>query len=126
MRKPFTALLVFAAMLSAAAAVHANDGAAERAAGGLVFKQNDDVDMVSEDLFISVMEVRVRYVFRNRTPRDTRITVAFPLPDYDLTEPAGRRCRLALGFRDKRRWSPGPDRRWSARQSCAASTRLPC
>ena len=87
MRKPFTALLVSAAMLSAAAAVHANDGAAERAAGGLVFKQNDDIDMVSEDLFISVTEVRVRYVFRNRTPRDTRITVAFPLPDYDLTEP---------------------------------------
>ena len=86
MRKPFTALLVFAAMLSAAA-VHANDGAAERAAGGLVFRHNDDIDMVSEDLFISVTEVRVRYVFRNRTPRDTRITVAFPLPDYDLTEP---------------------------------------
>jgi len=87
MLRTFTALLVFAAMVSAAAAVHANDGAAEHAAGGLVFKQNDDVDMVSEDLFISVTEVRVRYVFRNRTPRDTRITVAFPLPDYDLTEP---------------------------------------
>jgi hypothetical protein len=87
MLRPFAALLVFAAMVSAAALVHANDGAAERAAGGLVFRQNDDIDMVSEDLFISVTEVRVRYVFRNRTPRDTRITVAFPLPDYDLTEP---------------------------------------
>ena len=86
MRKPFTALLVFAAMLSAAAAVHANDSAAERAAGGLVFKQSADIDMVSEDLFVSADEVRVRYVFRNRAPQDVRVTVAFPLPDHDLAE----------------------------------------
>ena len=86
MRKPFTALLAFAAMLSAAAAVHANDGAFELAVGGLVLKQNDDIDMVSEDLFISTEQVRVRYVFRNRTSRDVRIIVGFPLPDRNLAE----------------------------------------
>lgn len=71
----------------AAAPAAANDGAAERAAGGLVFVHNDDIDMVSEDLFISARQIRVRYLFRNRSPRDVRIIVAFPMPDDDLSEP---------------------------------------
>ena len=41
--------------------------------------------MVSEDLFVSPEQVRVRYVFRNRAARARRITVAFPMPDRDLT-----------------------------------------
>ncbi|WP_114952918.1 DUF4424 family protein [Sphingosinicella terrae] len=77
--------LALAAVLAGPAA--ANDGAAERAAGGLVFVQNDDIDMVSEDLFISARLVRVRYLFRNSSPHDVRITVAFPMPDHDLAEP---------------------------------------
>jgi len=68
----------------AAAAATANDSSAEKAAGGLVLKQNRDIDMVSEDLFVSAEQVRVRYVFRNRAARPRRITVAFPMPDRDL------------------------------------------
>jgi hypothetical protein len=41
--------------------------------------------MRSEDLFISVEQVRVRYVFRNRAAADVRVTVAFPMPDRDLS-----------------------------------------
>ena len=41
--------------------------------------------MVSEDLFVSPAQVRVRYVFRNRAAQPRRITVAFPMPDRDLT-----------------------------------------
>ena len=66
-------------------AVSANDSSAEKAAGGLVLRQNRDIDMVSEDLFVSPALVRVRYVFRNRAPQPRRITVAFPMPDRDLT-----------------------------------------
>ena len=76
-------LTVLAAAVTGSVAV-ANDSIAERAAGGLVLKQSADIDMVSEDLFISADEVRVRYVFRNRAPQDVRVTVAFPLPDHDL------------------------------------------
>ena len=67
-----------------AGAVRANDSVAEMAVGGLVLKQSQDIDMVSEDLYVSAEQVRVRYVFRNRAPRDVRVTVAFPLPDRDL------------------------------------------
>lgn len=72
--------------LAVAAPVSANDSAAVTAAGGLVLVQNDAVDMVSEDLYLSADEVRVRYVFRNRTRRPARLTVAFPMPDFDLSQ----------------------------------------
>jgi hypothetical protein len=64
----------------------ANDGSIGYVAGGLVLLQNKDIDMVSEDLFISEKQVRVRYVFRNRAPHDVRITVGFPMPDFDLSD----------------------------------------
>ena len=70
----------------AAAAASANDGVAERTAGGLVLTRTDAIDMVSEDLYVSADRIRVRYVFRNRTPRDVRVTVAFPMPDRDFDE----------------------------------------
>lgn len=62
----------------------ANDGSAEMTAGGLVLRNNNIVDMVEEDLFISTDQVRVRYLFRNPTRRGTTVTVAFPIPDRDL------------------------------------------
>lgn len=73
------------AAIIAAQAGQANDSSAEKAAGGLVLKQNNDIDMVSEDLFVSTEQVRVRYVFRNRARQARRITVAFPMPDRDLS-----------------------------------------
>ena len=76
--------VLFALALAAPAA--ANDSTAEHAAGGLVLTQSADIDMVSEDLFVSAGEVRVRYVFRNRSPRDIRTVVAFPMPDRALAE----------------------------------------
>jgi hypothetical protein len=75
--------LVLLALILAAPAL-ANDSVAETAAGGLVLVPNDAIDMVSEDLYVSGLEVRVRYVFRNRTRAPVRVTVAFPMPDHDL------------------------------------------
>jgi hypothetical protein len=76
--------LGLAASLALAAAASANDSTATTGAGGLVLRQNADIDMVSEDLFVSVEQIRVHYVFRNRSPRDVTVTVAFPMPDRDL------------------------------------------
>jgi hypothetical protein len=83
--KPALPLAILAAAGLAAAAV-ANDSTAEQAAGGLVLKQSDSIDMVSEDLYVSAEQIRVRYVFRNRTARDVRTIVAFPMPDRNLAE----------------------------------------
>ena len=73
-----------AILMATCAPALANDSTAETAAGGLVLTRNDAIDMVSEDLFVSAEQVRVRYVFRNRTAKDVRVTVAFPLPDREL------------------------------------------
>jgi hypothetical protein len=79
-------LIALTLALLAAAPAQANDSTAEAAAGGLVLTRNSDIDMVSEDLFVSAERVRVRYVFRNRSPRDVRVTVAFPMPDRNFAE----------------------------------------
>jgi len=74
------------ALCALAAPAPANDSVAETAAGGLVLVPNDAIDMVSEDLYVSRLQVRVRYVFRNRTRAPVRVTVAFPMPDRQLAE----------------------------------------
>ncbi|MDQ4087377.1 MAG: DUF4424 domain-containing protein [Pseudomonadota bacterium] len=81
-------ILLLAAGMAAflAPAAQANDSVAEVAAGGLVLRQTDQIDMLSEDLYVSAEQVRVRYVFRNQAPQDVRVTVAFPLPDRDLAD----------------------------------------
>jgi hypothetical protein len=81
-------LLAFAAFGLAAPAL-ANDSVAEAAAGGLVLRQSRDIDMVSEDLYVSRREVRVRYLFRNRAARPVTTIVAFPMPDRDLATEEG-------------------------------------
>jgi hypothetical protein len=77
---------ILGALAALAAPAAANDSTAGHDAGGLVLTRSADIDMVSEDLFVSAGQVRVRYVFRNRSARDIRTTVAFPMPDRDLTE----------------------------------------
>lgn len=69
------------AIVALAAAAHANDSTAELRAGGLQLIRSDVIDMVSEDLFLSTREVRVKYVYRNTSTADVTTRVAFPLPD---------------------------------------------
>ncbi len=66
----------------------ANDSSAELAIGGLVLTKNSDVSMESEDLTITPDTVTVRYVFLNQSAGPVTLTVAFPLPDIDLSEGA--------------------------------------
>jgi len=71
----------------AAMPAHANDSSAELSTGGLIFVQNPDVEMRSEDLFISAREVHVRYRFFNSSPRDVTVLVAFPMPEIQVHGP---------------------------------------
>ena len=61
--------------------MRANNSTAELATGGLLFVQNPHVEMRSEDLFVAASEIRVRYVFFNKTDRAVTVLVAFPLPE---------------------------------------------
>jgi hypothetical protein len=80
--------VILAAAVASAAVVsaRANDSSAELATGGLVFVQNDDVEMRAEDLFISTKEVRVTYRFFNKSAKDVTVLVAFPLPEVRISE----------------------------------------
>jgi hypothetical protein len=48
--------------------------------GGLIFKKNEAITMLSEDLFLSPELVRVTYTYENTTSEDVNILVAFPVP----------------------------------------------
>jgi hypothetical protein len=79
-----TATAVLVLGLLAGTPALANDSSAELAAGGLVFVQNPNVEMRSEQLFISPSEVRVTYHFFNNSDQDVTNTVAFPMPDITI------------------------------------------
>jgi hypothetical protein len=72
--------------LAAAGAARANDSAAELSIGGLQLVRTGDVAIESEDLKISPDRVTVRYQFANTSGKPVTLTVAFPLPDIDLSE----------------------------------------
>jgi len=90
------------ALLVALTPLHADDGAASIAAGGIVMKRESRITMAKEVLRISVNKITVDYDFSNDT--DTAITteVAFPIPDY-VDDPDGPRASLA-GFDDFKLW----------------------
>jgi hypothetical protein len=77
-----TVFLIAAAI--AAAQVRANNTTAELATGGLVFTKSPDIEMRSEDLFISMREIRVQYKFLNHSNREVVTPVAFPVPDLQF------------------------------------------
>lgn len=74
-----TLVLALAAVVALPAM--ANDTAAQLTTGGLEFITNQDIQMVSEELFISRDEIRVIYEFRNNGAVDQNVLVAFPMPD---------------------------------------------
>lgn len=85
MRKLMTAAALAALLLAGAPAL-ANDSSAELAAGGLVLTHDEDIEMRSEDLYISARSVVVKYRFVNTSGRDKTIRVAFPMPDIEFSE----------------------------------------
>ena len=88
--------LVLAALSSSASA---NDSTATVGAGGLVLETTDSIAMESEDLYVSVDEVRVRYRFRNVTPTAVSTVVAFPMPPRSLATEYGGDVAYPSNFR---------------------------
>src|SRR5580693_5710025 len=76
--------IVSLALCSAAAS--ANDSTAELGTGGLDFVQNENVEMRSEQLFVSTEQVRVTYHFFNKSEQPVTNLVAFPLPDITIAD----------------------------------------
>jgi hypothetical protein len=98
-----SAFLLFAALLALPPFVHADDGAASIAEGGIVImKREPRITMAKEVLQISDSKVVVDYDFRNDTDQDVATVVAFPIPSYSLAleqfDPAQQ------GFDDFRLW----------------------
>jgi hypothetical protein len=86
------ALTILSAGLSLLAIVtsqeaRANDTTAELATGGLILLKSADIEMRSEDLYVSTAEIRVNYRFFNKAPQDKTVTVAFPMPDITISGP---------------------------------------
>jgi len=73
-------------VLLAPCGVMANDSSASLQTGGLDLVYNDKIAMKQEDLYLSKNEVRVRYLFENKTAQDVETLVAFPLPDIETGE----------------------------------------
>lgn len=64
--------------------IYANDSEAGLFGGQLILKKSDNIVMESENLFVSLDEVRVSYVFRNVGSKDVVTMVAFPMPEICL------------------------------------------
>jgi Domain of unknown function (DUF4424) len=83
MLKTFHVQLAASALLAVAlitSALHADDGAASVAAGGIVLRKEPRITMQKEVLTIAVDKVTVDFDFLNDTDSDVTTTVAFPLP----------------------------------------------
>ena len=78
--------LLIALLLLVPSAASANDGYGGLTATGLQFGKSKTVRMLSEDLFLSPKQVRVRYVFHNDGPKDEQGEVIFPLPPISLAD----------------------------------------
>lgn len=87
-----TACLAACAVLAGATAALANDSIGHLSAGGIVLGRSDDIEMQSEDLYVSATEVRVRYRFFNTSGKDITTLVAFPMPDVAAPSDAESRA----------------------------------
>lgn len=89
------AALCLTSMLATAAPIAANDSEAEIAIGGLVLKQSDAIRLDSEDLYLSVDKVVVKYRFTNTSDQDVETLVSFPLPPQPERYPDGMLSDMA-------------------------------
>lgn len=86
MRRALLSSCLAFTLIALSGTARANDTTAALEAGGLIFVPNEDVEMRSEDLFISEKEVRVAYIFHSNAEKDTTVLVAFPMPDVRYLE----------------------------------------
>jgi hypothetical protein len=85
MRQLFPATISLFLSLSAGSVALGNDSSAELSSGGLAFTRSNEVALRSERLRISPDAIHVRYEFVNQTSKPVILTIAFALPDIDLS-----------------------------------------
>lgn len=116
-------LIAACGVLGLAGPAFANDSIGELGTGGIILSRTDAVQMVSENLFISLDKVTVDYVFKNSTDKDVvDAIVAFPMPDitgtlYDRPQIPDDQSDNFLGFEvtvDGKAVKPELDQRASA------------
>ena len=73
-------IILCTALLALAAPSNANDSSAAIGLGGLTLTQSDAVRIDSEELFLSMQRVTVKYRFTNTSAKDVETLVSFPLP----------------------------------------------
>ena len=61
----------------------ANDSTGYVSTGGVQYLKNKDIQMYSEDLFISKKQIKVDYQFKNLSNKDITETIIFPLPKIE-------------------------------------------
>ena len=91
----------------------AADASAELAVGGLVFPKSADISIESQDLTITPEAVTIRYKFLNQSSNPVTLTMAFPLPDLDLSAADNYAIPTSdstnfVGFETKVDGSPAP------------------
>lgn len=77
MRKWIAFTLLISMQLSA------NDSTGYVSTNGIEYLKSKDIQMLSEDLFISKKVIKVDYQFKNLTTKDVTETILFPLPRID-------------------------------------------
>jgi len=80
------ALCVVALLACNTTSAPANDSTADLAIGGLAFARSADISVESQELTITPDQVSIRYVFLNQGTAPATVTMAFQLPEIDLSE----------------------------------------
>jgi Domain of unknown function (DUF4424) len=79
--------LLYGAMLACVCSpALAFDSTAELPVGGLTFTRGAEISIESQELTVTPEQVNVRYVFQNLSDKPATVTIAFPLPEIDLSE----------------------------------------
>lgn len=78
MIKPLMTILMFWPVLAIS-----NDSTGYVATGGVQYLKNKDIQMFSEDLFISKKMIKVDYQFKNLSHKDVTEMILFPLPKVE-------------------------------------------
>src|SRR5262245_31277345 len=88
------------------------DSSVELSIGGLTFATSPDVSLESKEISISPEAVNLRYQFINQGSAPVTLTMTFPLPDIDLSDPDANLAIPAadsvnfIGFRTKVNGAP--------------------
>ncbi len=85
-RKGLKIVAAVSASLLLISTAHANGVVTQRKVGGLVFTKTDTISIASEDLYISIDEIRVSYIYQSKAKKDQNVTISFPMPEVPLDD----------------------------------------